>query len=935
MQVPSHFVSTNLPKHCGKAIFYRAISECDSVVIDHNGELLKLCKSGCLQEALKLIDTQALHINPDAYQCLLQSCIVKKDLAIGRKVHSLIRKSGFESNSFLGSHLIRLFDVCGSLFEASEAFADLPKPNVFAWSAIILACTKHGQAEKAIKLYQKMQESNEQPDAHTFVAGLKACAREAALIQGMLIHVQILEKGFDAILYVGNALIDMYGKCGNLQEARRLFDNQLERDTVTWNAMLAGYAVSMQTQEAFELFVRMQQEDKTDIFTYVSILKACSSKASLFEGNLTFLLINERGLEQEDFVGSTVIDMYAKCGCLEDAYCVFEKLLKRDVVTWNALITGISQYGGLEHGYKTFEVFHKMTYQHCVMPDIITYSSVLKACSSIGSLAQAKFIYTCIVERGFAMDILILNTLISVYADCGRPYDAYKIFGNMHKRDAITWNAMIAGFSQHGLLQEAFQLFQESQQECGALNMASWNSLIAGYAQHGYGWEAIALFKRMQQEGYLPDKYTFVSVLNACASIGATEMCRLFHLHIVECNLMFDIFVANSLIDMYAKCDSLLMARNVFDRSSKQHIVTWNAMIAGYAQHGHHEMAHQLVQQMKKQGCRPDIITWNAMLAGLVHYGNVYEAFQLLGEMLSEGMQPDHATFVSMVKGCSSTGAVNLGKLVYAHATANNFDLNTAVCNSCIDMYAKCGNLKEALFLFEKLQNRDRVTWNTIIAAHALHNESKLSLTCFEGMQREGLKPDVATFASLLSACSHTGLLNEAYFSFKSMNDTYKVTPTLEHFNCLVDLLGRAGQLTEAENILKAMPLHTDIVGWIALLNNCKTYGNVELGSRCFVRVLDVDDRLGSVFVLMSNIFANAGFWDDVGKIQALRKSSVAWRKPGMAFIEVEGKVTKFTVGENSPSAVIYEKMRRLSPQLRQFGVPEVSVVLEPQQQLI
>lgn len=779
-------------------------------------------------------------------------------------------------------------------------------------------------------MYQKMQESSVQPDAHTFVAGLKACAREAVLIEGMLIHSQVLEKCFDAMLYVGNALIDLYGKCGNLQEARRLFDNQLERDIVTWNAILAGYVKSMQISAAFELFVRILQEEKADIFTYGSILKACSSKVALLEGSLTFLLIIDRGLEQEEFLGSIIIDMFAKCGCLEDALCVFEKLSKCDLVVWNALITGISQYNGLAHGYKTLEVFFKMMFQHGLMPDIVTFSSVLKACCNIGSLAQAKFIHTYVVERGFCSVTLVLNTLISVYVDCGRPYDAYKIFCGMQERDAITWNAIIAGYCQHGLLQEAFQLFQDSQQDCGgAPDMPSWNSLVAGYAQHGRGWEGIALFNRMQQEGLLPDKYTFIGVLNACACVGAAEMCRLFHFQILECSLMSDIFVVNSLIDMYSKCGILVMARNVFDRSPKQHTVTWNAMIGGYAVHGHHDMAHLLVQQMKKQECKPDTGTWNAMLAGLVHKGNLFEAFQVLAEMFREGTHPDDATFVTMVKGCSSVGALNLGKQTFVYATASNLDSNIAVRNSCIDMYAKCGVLKEALILFEKSQERDRVTWNTIIAAHALHAEVEISLAFFEGMQREGVKPDVATFAILLSACSRMGLLNEIHLFFSNMNAMYKVSPTLEHLNCLVDILGRAGQLSEAENILKALPMHMDSVGWIALLNNCNTYSNVELGRHCFDRVCSVDASLGSAFVIMSNILANAGCWDDLGKVQALRKSSAAWKKPGMAFIEVKDKLMKFTVGESFHSAAIYEKTRRLSIQLKYFGVPDVKVLSE------
>lgn len=935
LHVVEQFCTSSLRKCWCRAIFCRAVSECCSMVSNHNAELIeclqKLCEIGRLQEAIEVTDTHVAYISINIYQCLLQSCIIKKDLAAGRKVHSLILKSGFESNAYLGSYLIRMFDLCGSLLEANEVFVELPYPNVFAWSAIISACTKHGQGEQAIKLYQKMQESNVQPDGHVFVAGLKACARETAFTQGILVHMQVIEKGFDSMLYVCNALIDMYAKCGNLQEARKVFDNQVERDTVTWNAMIAGYALNMQAEEAFELFMHMQHEGKADTVTIVSILKACSSIAALSEGNLIFLLIIENGFESEEFVGSTLIDMYAKCGCLDDACSVFDKLSKHDVVTWNALIAGLAQFDGYQHGYKTLELFQKMKYQHCKMPDMVTYVSILKACSSIGSLAQGKFIHTCIIESGFATDIVVLNTLISMYADCGSPYDAFKMFKKMHKRDEVTWNAMIAGYTRHGLFQEAFQLFQKMQQEGGKPDVVAWNSLIAGYAQHGYGLEALVFSKQMQQEGFVPDKYTFVSILNACASIGALEQGRLVHLHILECGILSDIFVANTLIDMYAKCGSLVMAYHVFDKSSKQYVVTWNAMIAGYAQHGHHEKAHRLFQKMKQGQCDPDTITWNAMIAGLVQHGNVNEALQLFGEMLSEGMQPDNATFVSMVKGCSLAGVLDLGKLIYAHATANSLELAVAICNSLIDMYAKCGSLKEACFLFESLPKRDLVTWNTIIAAYSLHNETKLSLNCFESMQREGLKPDGATFATLLSACSHMGLMNEGYQWFKSMKDNHGVTPTLEHFNCLVDLLGRAGHLTEAEGLLKAMLPESDVVGWIALLSSCKTYGNVELGRHCFYQVVEMDDTCGSGFVLMSNIFADANFWDDASKIQALRKSSVAWRKPGMAFVGADGKLFKFTVGEKSHSAAIYDKLKRLTLQFKQLGwVPVVNLILEP-----
>ncbi|MCO5568564.1 hypothetical protein L7F22_022263 [Adiantum nelumboides] len=839
------------------------LSHCCSVMHDHIDEPIKsletLCKDGHLHKALELIASQAPPVTPDVYRCVLQACINRKDLEIGHKVQKLIRRSGYESNPLLGSHLVRLFDACGSLLAAKEAFSDMPNPNVFAWSAVISACIKHGQAEQALEFYQKMQKSYVQPDAHTFVTGLKACAVQGALIFGMLVHAQILEKGLDSVLYVNNALIHMYCKCGNLQEACRVFNNQTERDIVTWNAMLAGYALNLKAHEAFELFICMYQAGNLDTITYVNLLKLCSDTGSIVDGNLTLFVIVEKSLEQEEFVVSTGIDVYAKCGCLNDAYYLFEKLASHDVVTWNALIVGISQNDEVEYGYKTLEVYKKMLFHNCLLPDSTTYACVLRACSNIGALAQAKFIITCIIERGFVTDKLVLNALITTYARCGCPFDAYKTFQNMHKRDAVTWNAMIAGYAKHGLLLEAFQLMQELQQVGEPPGIGAWNSLLAGYSQHGFGWKALAIFNQMQQEGVLPDRYTFVSVFNACASVGDLALCRFFHLHMLECNLSLDTYVINSLIDMYAKCGSLRMAHKVFDLSCKQQVVTWNTLIAGYAQHGNQRVAFILAQQMKSQACQPDIITWNAMFAGLVSNENVNGALQLFGEMVSGGLQPDSATLVSMVKGCSLTGALNLGELFYAYAAASSLESNTALCNACIEMYALCGSLREALVAFQRQHKRDRISWNTLIAAFALHGNAKLSIIYLENMQREGVKPDIVTFTSLLSACGHLGLSNEANLSIKSINQIYTVSPTVEQINCLVDILGRSGRLVEAEGMLTSLLPHTNLIGWTALLSSCRMYGNVDIGSRCFGRMLGgIDYSLHSVFTLMSNVLGDA-----------------------------------------------------------------------------
>ncbi|KAH7416600.1 hypothetical protein KP509_14G098100 [Ceratopteris richardii] len=696
--------------------------------------------------------------------------------------------------------------------------------------------------------YIKMQESCVKTDAHTYVAGLKACAKQRALILGMLVHSQILEAVCDTGLHLGNALIDMYSKCGSLQDACKVFHKQVQRDVVTWNVMLSGFALELQAHETFEMFIYMCQECKADSISYVHVLKLCSNMQALKEGHMILSIILENTLEQQEYINSACIAMYSKCGCLDDAYCIFERIQTRDIVTWNSLIAGFCQYDVIEHGHRTLQIFEKMRYQSCLLPDSTTNACVLKACSSINSLIQAKIMAVYVVERGFTSNKLVMNALINTYTRCGHPHDAYETFVSMPERDVITWNTMISGLAQHGLLDRASQLLQECQQEVGMLDIGSWNSLIAGYAQHGYGWKALAISNQMQLEGFLSDKYTFISTFSACANVGALFLCRIFHTCMLECNLSSDSYVTNSLIDMYGKCGSLEMAHKVFQNSSKQHVVTWNALIAGYAHNGYHEMAYELMQQMKRQGYKPDVITWNAMIAGHILHENFKEALLLYGEMLSGGMEPDDATFVSMIKTCSLTGALNTGQLVCAQVTTDSYDLNTAVCNACIEMFALCGSLRDCLLFFNQLKRRDRISWNTIIAALALHNDPGLSFSYFENMQKGGVKPDTATFTILLSACGHNGLLNGTTFSFESMKGISNVSPTKENVNCAVDVYGRAGYLVEAENILKSLLPYADVVGWTALLSNCKTYGNMEIGNRCFHHMLGADNNLHMVF---------------------------------------------------------------------------------------
>lgn len=693
------------------------------------GCLTRLCQEGHLIEALQAVeglDRQGLCITRSILFRLLQGCIRKRDLAAGQEVNSLIARSGFEIDTFFGSHLIRMFASCGSLSEADTVFRKLSKPSVYTWHAIISAHAKLGQSERAIELYHSLVDANIKPNEYIYTAVLKACANLADLTQGNLIYSYIIEDGLESDLFIGNTMMDTYAKCSCLRDAHKLFANMRKRDAVSWNALITGYALHEHGLEAVQLLQQMQQEG--------------------------------------------------------------------------------------------------------MHPDDVTYASVVKACSSITDLGKGELIHHSITESDLGGDPHVSNILIHMYMACGSVDDANRIFEKLRKRDIVTWS-----------------------------------TIISGYAHHGHGVEALKAFEKMQGEGLKPNNVTYPSILKACASLYVLDQGRLIHFHIMESDYERDVYIGSALIDMYAKCGSLEDALGVFDRFLTPNEITWNSMIAAYAQTEHGEDALQLFQQL-----------------------------QLLG------FKPDRATFLSALKACCSVAALDWGKLLHDQIIRRGFTTELSVCNALIDMYSKCGSIVDACTVFEDMPNRGIITWSTLLAAYALHNDYASVFECFEEMQKKGLKPNNVTFVSLLSACSQKGFIDKGYNYFFSMKEGYGIKPTTEHYNCMVDLLGRAGRMHEAEHLLSTMPFQNKFLGWKSLLSHCKAYSHVKRARRCFDQLVAIDPRDASEYALMVDIYASANMWNEVREIQEMRNRAGVRGKLGKAFIQLGNTFHSFIVGDRT-----------------------------------
>ncbi|KAJ7542131.1 hypothetical protein O6H91_10G091000 [Diphasiastrum complanatum] len=828
-----------------------------------NGDKVsRLCQEGRLKEALHMVElmVQQTTTTPiGAYLCLLKGCSKRKALAEGKQVHALIAQSVLDSNIFLANTLVHMYSKCGSVLDAHKVFSNMPQRNVYSWTAIISAYADSGQGEEAINLFQQMQRTGLAPDKVVFVVVLKACASLATLEQGKQLHSDIIKRGFQSDVIVGSTLVDMYAKCGCTDDARELFNNMSERDVVSWNAMIAGYAQNGLGKEALALYEQMKQEGvQPDKITFVVLLKACASLAALEQGKQLHSDIIERGFQSDVIVGNTLVDMYAKCGCTEDARELFNNMSERDVVSWNAMIVGYAQNG---LGKEALALYEQMK-QEGVQPNKVTFTCVLSACASLAALEQGKQLHYDIIKRGFQSDVIVGSTLVDMYAKCGCTDDARELFNNMSERNVVSWSAM-----------------------------------IAGYAQNGLGKEALALYEQMKQEGVQPDIVTFTCVLSACASLAALEQGKQLHSDIIKRGFQSDVIVGSTLIDMYAKCGCIEDARELFNYMSERNVVSWSAMIAGYAQNGLGKEALALYEQMKQEGVQPDIVTFTCVLSA-----------------------------------CASLAALEQGKQLHFDIIKRGFHSNVIVGNTLVDMYAKCGCIEDARELFNYMSERNVVSWSAMIAGYAQNGLGKEALALYEQMKQEGVQPDNVTFTCVLSACAHSRLVDEGRYVFDSMCKDHDVTPTKEHYACMVDLLARAGCWADAELFINKMPIQPDSVVWMTLLGAARNHGHVEIGRRAFDLVVKLEPKNAAPYVLLSNIYAAAGRKDELAKIRNEMKDAGVKKIPGCSWIEVDNHVHTFVVGDatHPQSKEILAELDRLAGLMKEAGyIPDLSFVLD------
>ncbi|CAI9086972.1 OLC1v1020917C1 [Oldenlandia corymbosa var. corymbosa] len=794
-------------------------------------------------------------LNSATYGSLLDSCCSAEP---GKQIHAHSLKNGFvlggtPDNNFVQTKLVQMYARCGHLDDAVQVFEEMPVRSLYAWIAIMNMFLDNGFFEEAFSCFQDLQLEDIELEFFAFPVALKICSGvNGGAGLGSQLHGTVIKRGFTSNIYVGNALIDMYGKCGRLEDAKAVFDLMLERDCVSWNSIVTACTANGMVNDALEFLRRMSSG--------------------------------------EDDVAPTV-------------------------VSWSAVIGGLAQNG---YDEEAIDMLYSML-EAGFKPNAQTLASVLPACARLQRLGLGKEIHGYLFRHLFMHNSFVVNGLVDLYRRCGKMETAQILFLLFSTRNEVSYNTMIVGYFETGEISRAEELFDEMELEGRRDVINSWNSMISGYVNNSMMDKALTLFRDLVSKDVKANSYTLGSVLTAIADTASSRIGKEVHSYAIGRGMQSDTFVGGALVEMYCKCKDLNAAQKAFDEVIEKDTPTWNVLISGYAQlKANQESINCLLQKMKEDGFDPNVYTWNGIIAGHVENDNNEVALQLfLAMQSSSNIRPDIYTIGIILPVCSRLATIDRGMQAHAFAIKRGFESEPHVGVALLDMYAKCGNLKYSKRVYNRIRNSNLVTENAMLSAYATHGEGEEGITFFRRLLVNGFNPDGVTFLSALSCCVHAGSVEEGRECYNMMA-YYDVKPTLKHYTCLVDLLSRAGLLQEAYKVISKMPMKPDSVIWGALLGGCVIHGNIEIGELAAENLIELEPNNTANHVMLGNLYASAGRWNDLARTRQQMTELHMRKKPGCSWIEDKDGIHVFLACDmsHSRSKEIYNILDKLTLQI-------------------
>ncbi|KAL3818735.1 hypothetical protein ACJIZ3_004640 [Penstemon smallii] len=667
----------------------------------------------------------------------------------------------------------------------------------------------------------------EEFDSHIYARMLQGYIKNYEPTKGKTLHCHIFKKGNCLDLFARNILLNFYTKNGLLSDGVKLFDEMPERNMVSFVTLIHGYSQSEEYDKAIDLFFRLCKEGhELNAFVFTTILKLLVTMGWTEMGWCIHACIHKLGHDTDAFVGTALIDVYSVCGFVDVAKEVFNGIIERDMVSWTGMIACFAENDCF---HEALVLFNEMRIER-LLPNNFTFASVIKACLGLEAIGIGRCVHGCVLKTCYEMDQYVGVSLLDLYTRSGEIEYARQVFEDIPKNHVVPWSFMIARYSQSDHCEEALDLFLQ-----------------------------------MRKGLVSPNQFTLASTLQACATLGRLDVGRQIHAHSLKVGLDLNVYVANALMDVYAKSGNIEASMNLFVESTNKNEVSWNTMIVGYVQ-----------------------------------LGDAEKAFRLYLNMCEEQVQATEVTYSSLLRASASLAALEPGIQIHTMTIKTMYDGDDAVSNALIDMYGKCGRIKDARVVFDSMSKIDVVSWNSMVSAYSIHGLGSEALNIFEDMGKTPIKPNELTFVGVLSACSNTGSLDLGQSYFTSMKEDYGIEPCMEHYTCMVSLLGRLGHLEKAVKLIEEIPNEPSIMVWRALLGACVAHNNAELGKFAAEHVLEMEPQDESTYVLLSNIYANAKRWDNVAFVRKSMKRKRVKKEPGLSWVENQGMVHYFAVGDDS-----------------------------------
>ncbi|KFK25216.1 hypothetical protein AALP_AA8G082300 [Arabis alpina] len=821
---------------------------------------------------------------------VIKACASVSELTSGRGLHGCVVKLGYMGCNEVSKSVLNMYAKSRSMDDCQKMFKQMNSVDPVVWN-IVLTGLMGSCAHETMRFFKAMHFADEpKPSSVTFAIVLPVCVRLGNTYNGKIMHSCIIKTGLEKDTLVGNALVSMYAKCGFVfPDAYTAFDSIADKDVVSWNAIIAGFSENNMKADAFRSFCLMLKEStEPNYATIASVLPVCAS----MDKNIAYqsgrqihsYVVQRSWLQTHVFVCNSLVSFYLRIGRIEEAASLFTRMGSKDLVSWNVVIAG---YALNCEWFKALQLFHILVHKGDVSPDSVTIISILPVCAQLANLTFGKEIHSYILRHSYLLeDTSVGNALISFYARFGDTSAAYWAFSLIAKKDIISWNAML--------------------------------DVLADSPKHSH---FINLLHHVFNESIIIDYVTILSIVKFCTNVRGIGKVKEVHGYSVKAGLLNDEeepMLGNAFLDAYAKCGNVEYAHKIFQGLSKRRtLVTYNSMLSGYVNSGSHDDAQALFSEMSTT----DLTTWSLMVRIYAESCCPNEAIDVFREIQARGMRPNTVTIMNLLPICAQIASLHLVRQCHGFIIRGRL-ADIRLKGTLLDVYAKCGSLKNAYSVFQSDAHRDLVLFTAMIGGYAVHGLGKEALMIYSHMMDLGIKPDHVFITTLLTACCHAGLVQDGLEIFDSIRTVHGLKPTMEQYASVVDLLARGGRLDDAYSFATQMPVEPNANIWGTLLRACATFNWMDLGRVIANHLLQAESDDAGNYVQLSNMYAADAKWEGVMKLRNLMKKKEMKKPPGCSWLDLDKQRSVFVSGDCSHPRrdSIYDVLNALYLQMKEPG---------------